>query len=99
MRRLSVLSIGSNHSENHFSELSLMRGGWMCGQTRLKPSVLCRNHHAYQIYIMNIQFFSIRLLTSFYNIHYQYYKGIMEAASGLYTVNNRSSEMKKKNKQ
>ena len=37
MRRLSVLSIGSNHSENHFSELSLMRRGWMCGQTDSNP--------------------------------------------------------------
>lgn len=45
---------------------------------------------------MNTQLFSIRLLTSFYHIHYQYYKCIMEKVSGLYTVNNRSSEMKKK---
>ena len=39
MKRLSVLSIGSNHSENHFSELSLMRGSWMCGQTDPNPQL------------------------------------------------------------
>lgn len=45
---------------------------------------------------MNTQLFSIRLLTPFYHIHYQYYKCIMEKVSGLYTANNRSSETKKK---
>lgn len=39
MKRLPVLSIASNHSENHFSELTLMRGGWMCGQTDPNPQL------------------------------------------------------------
>lgn len=47
---------------------------------------------------MNTQLFSIRLLTPFYHIHYQYYKCIMEKVSGLYTANNRSSETQKKKK-